>query len=122
MHCALHTPQILGNNAVPTDGQRTDVVTPPVPVQTPQPGAIPTGDHFEYQGTAVLEIEVNAGGNVTHAKVIKPVGYGLDEKALERATTGDDGRFRLNVPRTLLTIRATSRGAGDCVSRTSHAT
>jgi len=62
-------------------------VTPPVPVQTPQPGAIPTGDHFEYQGTAVLEIEVNEGVNVTHAKVIKPVGYGLDEKALETVRT-----------------------------------
>lgn len=37
----------------------------------------------KFQGYAVLAVEVDASGNVTNARVIRSLGLGLDEKALE---------------------------------------
>jgi TonB family protein len=39
----------------------------------------------KYQGVVVLSIIVDAQGNVQRARVIRPLGMGLDEKALEAA-------------------------------------
>jgi TonB family protein len=63
------------------------VVTPPVVILAPQPGSIPPRDQNGPQGTSVLEIEVDEKGNVADAKVVKVLGYGLDEKALETVRT-----------------------------------
>jgi TonB family protein len=41
----------------------------------------------KYQGTAVLSIVVDAEGNVSGAQVVKPLGLGLDEQALETVGT-----------------------------------
>jgi periplasmic protein TonB len=37
----------------------------------------------KHQGTVVLHVEVNASGQVTNPKVIRSLGLGLDEKAIE---------------------------------------
>lgn len=112
--CVLQIPQSLGIAAVSADSQRTDVVTPPVAIYTRQPDSIPQSDHYEYQGTAVLEIEVGPLGNVSFAKVLKPVGHGLDEKALETVRTwkfkpgmvnGHPTRFRVRVEVTFSLVR-----------------
>jgi TonB family protein len=56
-------------------------------IQAPQPDSIPSRDQNGPQGTSVLEIEVDEKGNVVDEKVVKVLGYGLDEKALETVRT-----------------------------------
>jgi TonB family protein len=59
-------------------------VTPPVPTYRPEPGYTPQARHDKIEGTVVLWIVVDAQGNVTDAReVSKPLGDGLDEKAIE---------------------------------------
>jgi TonB family protein len=45
----------------------------------------------KYSGTVVLNVEVNESGLVSSIRVIKGVGLGLDEKAIEAV-----GRWRFN--------------------------
>jgi len=63
------------------------MITPPVVIQAPQPDSISPRDQNGPQGTSVLEIEVDEKGNVADAKVVKVLGHGLDEKALETVWT-----------------------------------
>jgi TonB family protein len=41
----------------------------------------------KYQGVVSLWIVVDSQGNVTDARVVKPLGLGLDEKAVETVRT-----------------------------------
>jgi TonB family protein len=59
-------------------------VTAPVPTFQPEPGYTPKARHHKIQGTVVLWIVVDRQGNVTDAReTSKPLGDGLDEKAIE---------------------------------------
>jgi len=62
-------------------------VSAPVPIYKPEPAYSEEARKAKYQGTVVLLIIVDAQGNVTDARVVKPLGMGLDEKALEAVRT-----------------------------------
>jgi protein TonB len=58
-------------------------VTAPVPIYKPDPAYSEEARKAKYQGTVVLWIVVDAKGNVADCRVVKPLGLGLDEKAVE---------------------------------------
>jgi TonB family protein len=62
-------------------------VTAPVPIYKPDPPYSEEARKAKYQGTVVVLIVVDAAGNVADAKVVKPLGLGLDEKAIETIRT-----------------------------------
>lgn len=63
-------------------------VTPPAPTYKPEPGYTPQARHDKIEGTVVLWIIVDSQGDVTDAReVSKPLGDGLDEKAIETVKT-----------------------------------
>jgi TonB family protein len=82
--CVLRVP---ANTAVARDGQKGDEATPAVVMSSPQPESTPPGGQYRYQGTVILQVDVDDRGNVSHAEVRKPLGYGLDEKAVAAVQT-----------------------------------
>ncbi len=62
-------------------------ITAPIPIYQPDPQYSEEARKAKYSGTVLVEIIVDAQGNVRDAQVIKPVGLGLDEKALEAVRT-----------------------------------
>jgi protein TonB len=62
-------------------------MTAPIPIYKPEPPYSEEARKAKYQGTVVLWIVVDTVGNVTDARVVKPLGLGLDEKALETVRT-----------------------------------
>jgi len=62
-------------------------VSAPVPIYKPEPAYSEEARKAKYQGTVVLWIVVDASGGVTDCKVVKPLGLGLDEKAVETVRT-----------------------------------
>jgi TonB family protein len=62
-------------------------ISPPIPIYKPEPAYSEEARKAKYQGTVVLWIVVDAQGNVTDPKVVRPLGLGLDEKALETVRT-----------------------------------
>jgi protein TonB len=62
-------------------------VTAPIPIYKPEPPYSEEARKAKYQGTVVLLIVVDAQGSVSDARVVKPLGLGLDEKALETIHT-----------------------------------
>ncbi|MGO8813937.1 MAG: energy transducer TonB [Terriglobia bacterium] len=62
-------------------------VSAPIPIFKPEPPYSEEARKAKYQGTVVLFIVVDASGNVTECRVIKPLGLGLDEKAVETVKT-----------------------------------
>ncbi len=62
-------------------------VSAPIPIYKPEPAYSEEARKAKYQGTVVLWIVVDAQGNVTDPRVVRPLGLGLDEKALETVRT-----------------------------------
>lgn len=62
-------------------------VSAPIPIYKPEPAYSEEARKAKYQGTVVLMIVIDASGNVTECRVIKPLGLGLDEKAVEGVRT-----------------------------------
>jgi TonB family protein len=62
-------------------------VSEPVPIYKPDPAYSEEARKAKYQGTVVLWIVVDAAGVVTDCRVVKPLGLGLDEKAVETVRT-----------------------------------
>jgi TonB family protein len=62
-------------------------VSPPIPIYKPEPAYSEEARKAKFQGTVVLWIVVDAQGNVTDPRVVRPLGLGLDEKALETVRT-----------------------------------
>jgi protein TonB len=62
-------------------------ISAPIPIYKPEPPYSEEARKAKYQGTVVLWIIVDATGNVTDARVVKPLGLGLDEKALDTVRT-----------------------------------
>jgi len=58
-------------------------VAAPVPTSHPEPAYPSKAPRSRFKGTTVLSIVVDAQGNVTDTQVVKPLGVGFDEKALE---------------------------------------
>ena len=62
-------------------------VSAPIPIYKPEPPYSEQARKAKYQGTVVLWIVVDAQGNVTDAQVVKPLGMGLDENAVNTVKT-----------------------------------
>jgi TonB family protein len=62
-------------------------VSEPIPIYKPDPAYSEEARKAKYQGTVVLWIIVDASGAVTDCRVVKPLGLGLDEKAVETVRT-----------------------------------
>ena len=62
-------------------------VSAPIPIYKPEPAYSEEARKAKYQGTVVLWIIVDASGGVTDCRVVKPLGLGLDEKAVETVKT-----------------------------------
>jgi TonB family protein len=62
-------------------------VTEPVPIYDPDPPYSEEARKAKYEGTVTLKITVDAQGAVRDVQVVKPLGLGLDEKAIETVRT-----------------------------------
>jgi periplasmic protein TonB len=62
-------------------------VSAPIPIYKPEPPYSEEARKAKYQGTVVLYIVVDSQGNVNDARVVKPLGLGLDEKAVDTVRT-----------------------------------
>lgn len=62
-------------------------VSSPIPIYEPQPPYSEEARKVKYQGTVLLWIIVDAQGNVSDIRVVKPAGLGLDEKAVDTVRT-----------------------------------
>lgn len=58
-------------------------VSAPVPIYKVEPEYSEEARKAKFQGTVVLAIVVDETGRVTNIRVIRPLGMGLDEKAIE---------------------------------------
>ncbi|MGA3325605.1 MAG: TonB family protein [Terriglobia bacterium] len=62
-------------------------VTEPVPIYKPDPPYSKEALKAKYQGTVVLWITIDTSGAVSDCRVVKPLGFGLDENAVETVKT-----------------------------------
>jgi TonB family protein len=62
-------------------------VSAPIPIYQPMPAYSEEARKAKHQGTVVLWIVVNSDGSVSDVRVVKPLGLGLDEKAVETVKT-----------------------------------
>ena len=84
----LSLPEI-GNVASPASGTQEDGnLTPPVAISAPQPASAAPVGRFVYKGTLVLEIEIDAHGDVGRVRIVKrlPI-QSLQEKAIATIQT-----------------------------------
>ena len=58
-------------------------VSQPVPIYRPDPDYSEEARKAKYQGTVILSIVVDEKGNPRDVRVVKPLGLGLDQKAIE---------------------------------------
>jgi TonB family protein len=58
-------------------------VSAPVPIYRPEPDYSEKARKAKYQGTVVLYVEVDPSGHPRNIKVVRSLGLGLDEKAVE---------------------------------------
>lgn len=62
-------------------------VSAPVPLYKPEPPYSEEARKSKYQGTVNLWIVVDSQGRVSDVRIVKPLGMGLDEKAVETVRT-----------------------------------
>lgn len=62
-------------------------VSAPIPIYRPDPPYSEEARKAKYQGVVILWIVVDAQGNVANPRVVKPVGMGLDQKAVDTVKT-----------------------------------
>jgi TonB family protein len=62
-------------------------VSAPVPIFKPEPAYSQEARKAKLQGTVGMLVVIDATGTVTDCKVVKPLGMGLDEKAIETVRT-----------------------------------
>lgn len=69
-------------------------ITPPVLIYKEEPEFSEQARKAKYQGTVLLSIEVDASGHPRNVRVVRGLGLGLDEKAIEAVSRW---RFRPGV-------------------------
>jgi TonB family protein len=62
-------------------------VTAPIPIFKPEPPYSEEARKAKHQGVVVVYIVVDTEGNVTEIRVVRPLGLGLDEKAVDTVRT-----------------------------------
>jgi TonB family protein len=58
-------------------------ISAPVPIYKPEPEFSEEARRAHFQGTVVLFVVVDANGDPRNVKVLRPLGLGLDQKAVE---------------------------------------
>lgn len=58
-------------------------VSQPVPIYKPEPEYSEEARKAKYSGTVLLSLVIDANGNTRDIHVVRPLGLGLDEKAIE---------------------------------------
>lgn len=61
-------------------------VTNPVPIQQPTPKFTPEANQKKIQGDVLLEVVIGKDGAVRSARVLRGIGYGLDQSAVDTVT------------------------------------
>jgi TonB family protein len=61
-------------------------VSSPVPIFKPEPEYSEEARKAKYQGSVTLAIVIMPDGSTSNIRVIRPLGLGLDEKAIEAVT------------------------------------
>jgi TonB family protein len=75
---------LTAGDGVLTSPQKIGVgVTPPVPVYLPSPVLSEEARQAKYQGEVMVQIIVDTDGIPQNPRVVRPLGMGLDEKAIE---------------------------------------
>jgi len=77
----------FGSAAQQSPGTMSSTVTAPVPIYTPNPPYSEEARKAGVSGVVEVDIMIDAAGNVQDARVVKPLGHGLDEKAVETIRT-----------------------------------
>lgn len=86
VHVRVWVPFVRGNkHAVPeiVPVNPSEVDKPPTPLKMPKAQLTDEAKRIRFEGTAMLSLAVNEEGMPENARILKPVGYGLDAKALE---------------------------------------
>jgi len=58
-------------------------VRPAIPMDFPDPPNLRSAVPYGVQGDVVVEVTIDADGNVIETKVLKAIGYGVEEKVLQ---------------------------------------
>jgi len=72
--------------AQPRTANNASGTRPPIPINRPQAQYSEEARKAKWGGTVLLNVDIDATGKVASAKVAKPLGLGLDEKAVQAAT------------------------------------
>ena len=62
-------------------------MTNPVALSKPEPEYSEEAQKAKWQGAVLLSLVVDATGKPTNIRVVRPLGLGLDEKAIEAVKT-----------------------------------
>ena len=65
----------------------TGRVKPAIEKKTPDPSFSDLARRFKYQGTTVMSVTISEEGNVEHISMLRPLGLGLDERAVDAVKT-----------------------------------
>ncbi len=72
-----------GSNEPEDSGPPPKIVTKPIPKKVFRPKYTKLAEEEEIEGKIILSLTIDKKGNVIKAKIIKGLGYGLDENALK---------------------------------------
>jgi len=61
-------------------------MTKPIPIYTPEPDFTDEARKLHIQGQVVLHVIIEPDGRVTHMRVLRSLGFGLDEQAMKAVT------------------------------------
>jgi TonB family protein len=75
--------QTLGAASISLDGKLAPGVTPPTLIYNPNPTFSPDARQKKFSGICVVGIVVDRGGYVQSAWIVRALGMGLDERAVE---------------------------------------
>ena len=75
----------------PDNGERVfkprETTTPPRPVYTPDPKYSEPAQQARYQGVVILSTVIEKTGDTGAVRIMRPLGFGLDEQAIETVKT-----------------------------------
>ncbi len=78
-----YRPGYYAGRPVASDQNVVSDATAPVVIRRKQPEYSDGARKAKFQGSVVMAVDVDASGNVANARVMRSLGLGLDEKALE---------------------------------------
>jgi TonB family protein len=81
----ITTPQTTGNGTVTATGiyRPGGGVTNPIPTYKPEPQYSEEATKAKWQGAVLVSVVIDETGKPINIKIIRPLGLGLDEKAIE---------------------------------------